>query len=384
MLDFLWAMVVAIVVIFAVKLVWMALLSAQGGDLSARRTQDDLHRRCAYLVHRLIHRGVTWREMPRFLSPQFQGEWALVTHSMTAAALADRAFLSPDSRDESLTHMDRLLERVLLPDFRVFDTELWERDALSDLTGERGHIGYLGHLNFMLAAYHMLGGADPEYAHLFGRVTKHLTAVLYARPWLNAETYPGEIYIPDNAVVAASLALYDRVYPHRASGVAQNWLDRLSTLHDLATDLPVFNLDGRGEPLQMSRGSGVAWTIFYQSHVDLATAQDDYWRLKDHFWRSYAPGCAAVCEWPHCAGGLGDVDSGPLLLGMSPAATGFAMAGARLAGDEKGLQELARTAEMAGFSVQWRGRRSYLTAPLVGNAILTAMRTATPWDERWL
>lgn len=384
MLDFLWAIVAAIVVIFAVKLVWLALFSAQGGHLSARSTQADLYRRSAFLVHRLLHRGVTPQDMPRFLSPQFQGEWALVTHSMAASALANRAFLSPDSRDESLAHIDRLLERVLLPNFRVFDTELWGIDALSDLEGERGHIGYLGHLNFMLAAYHMLDGADPEYAHLFYRVTNHLTAVLYARPWRNAETYPGEIYIPDNAVVAASLALYERIYPHRASGVAQDWLDRLSTLRDLATDLPVFSLDGRGQPLQMSRGSGVAWTIFYQSHVDLAMAQADYWRLKRHFWRPYAPRCAAICEWPHCAGGLGDVDSGPLLLGMSPAATGFAMAGARLAGDEQGLRELAQTAELAGFSVQWRGRRSYLTAPLVGNAILTAMRSATPWNERWL
>jgi hypothetical protein len=40
---------------------------------------------------------------------------------------------------------------------------------------------------------------------------------------------------------------------------------------------------------------------------------------------------------------------------------------------------LAWTAELAGCTVQWDGRRRYLLAPLVGEAIMLAMKSATPW-----
>jgi hypothetical protein len=70
------------------------------------------------------------------------------------------------------------------------------------------------------------------------------------------------------------------------------------------------------------------------------------------------------------------------VFGMSPAATGFALAAARHDGDDAWATGLLRTAEIAGFSVPCRGGRCYLLAPLVGDAIVLAMRTALLWDAR--
>jgi hypothetical protein len=93
-----------------------------------------------------------------------------------------------------------------------------------------------------------------------------------------------------------------------------------------------------------------------------------------------AVGLAAVREYPADSSGQGDVDSGPLVFGISPAATGFAIAGARHEGDARLLAALLGTAELAGTTAGWSGRRRYLVAPLVGDAIVLAMRTARRWE----
>ena len=37
-----------------------------------------------------------------------------------------------------------------------------------------------------------------------------------------------------------------------------------------------------------------------------------------------------------------------------------------------------------GITLEWRGQRTYLFSPLVGDAVMLAMRTARQWDERYL
>ena len=139
-----------------------------------------------------------------------------------------------------------------------------------------------------------------------------------------------------------------------------------------------FQLDAQGQVAQTSRGSGSAWNLFYLWYVDPTFARKQYKKLHKHFFQSYGP-WGGVREWKDPNKG-GDVDSGPLLLGLSPAATGFAIAAALYSKDETSLRKMLLTAETAGFSLQWKGQRWYLTAPFVGDAILLAMRTVTVWN----
>lgn len=63
---------------------------------------------------------------------------------------------------------------------------------------------------------------------------------------------------------------------------------------------------------------------------------------------------------------------------------GFAVAGARLTKDPRLLTRLLRTGEFFGFTIHGFTGRRYLMAPLVGDAILLAMKTAMPWNPRWI
>lgn len=372
--------------LFIGKALWVATFSVSGRAIITNHDRNDSFARLDYLIHKTLREPLRVKDMPSFLPAQFKGEWALVSYSMTAAAIANLAFTYPESQAGAADLIGRLIDVVLQPEILAFDKKRWGEDALADLDRPAGHIGYLGHLNFMLAAYHLVGGQQPERRHLFERVSLHLRRVIEASPFLCAETYPGEIYLPDNAVAIASLALFEQVDATAGTGIGARWLSYAQDhLRDPATGLFVFSPSGW--PMQSSRGSGSAWSLFYLSYFAAEEAVEQYWLLKQHFGKRLFPGVTGICEWPRGQNHAGDIDSGPLILGLSPSATGFAFAGARLAQDARFLSALSLTAELAGFSVQFRGRRRYLVAerivPLVGDAILLAMKTVTAWDRRF-
>ncbi len=378
-----------VVGLFIGKAIWVATFFVSGRAIITNHDRRDSFARLAYLIHKTLREPLRVEDMPSYLRAQFKGEWALVSYSMTAAAIANLAFAYPESQEGAADLISRLIDVVLQPEILAFDKKRWGEDALADLDQPAGHIGYLGHLNFMLAAYHLVGGQQPERRHLFERVSLHLRRVIEASPFLCAETYPDEVYLADNAVAIASLALFEQVDATAGTGIGARWLSYAQDhLRDPATGLFVFRLSRSGWPMQGSRGSGSAWSLFYLSYFAAEEAVEQYWLLKQHFGKRIFPGVTGVCEWPGGQKHGGDIDSGPLIFGLSPAATGFAMAGARLAQDTPFLSALSLTAELAGFSVQFRGRRRYLVAdriaPVIGDAILLAMKTVTAWDGRYI
>jgi hypothetical protein len=357
---------------------------------------------CGYAIHRPVHVNpehpsvrvelterarylsarvpMSTAQMPFYLPDQFRGEWLAVTYSMTAMALANLAFLYPDTVSEAKEVLDRLARAMLEPEAREFDAARWGEDPLRTLDGANGHIGYLAHLQLVLLAHVYLGGL--EHAPLAREVATALQRRMAASPSLHAETYPGETYVADNAVVVACLALTQRVFGDMRVDVTEPWVRRVRADYlDPDTGLMVFRLTGDGRVVEPSRGSGVGWSIFYLAYADRAFAAEQYGRMRDVLGStalfSFVHG---IREYPVGVGGKGDVDSGPVVLGLSPSGTGFAIAGATFTGDDGYKLELLRTAELVGTTMGTDGERRYVFAPLVGDAILLAMRTTTPWS----
>jgi hypothetical protein len=345
---------------------------------------DDPRSRLAYVGARLeAHDGPG-------LAPgaPFGGEWWLVEHSFAIAAATNLAFRFPASAPARRAEIERWLELMLAPEVRAFDTATWREDALESLEGPRGHVGVLGHLSWALGASCVSG--NPPHP-LSGPVATALHRRFSAAPDSLLETYPGEVYVPDNLVALAGLALLRRCEGEPVDPAVTRALERLQRQHlDAATGLFVF------APGQPARGSGAAWTAYFLSFVDEALARDQFARLFGVFGQTLPFGALAVREWPAGVSKGGDVDSGPLVFGLSPSATGFAMAGPALAGDSRRAGALQRTAEVVGVTgVSVRlgpdprasdplVHRRYLFAPLVGDAIVLATSTATPWTDRFL
>lgn len=347
-------------------------------DPARTEVRDELLSRSRYLSGRV--RALTVDEMPAALGDQFRGEWLAVTYSMTAMALANLAFLYPDQEAPSRATLDALARAMLDPQVREFDRALWGEDPLDTLDGPNGHIGYLGHLALVLLAQRYVG-TGTEHDELLREVVEALHRRMRASPSLNAETYPGQTFLADNAVVIAALSLAQPLVPDVPEDLSNAWTRRVrQRFLDPSTGLVVFRITREGEVLEASRGSGVAWTVFYAAYADRPFAAEQYRMLHDRMADTAAFSLVhGIREYPKGSEGAGDVDSGPVVLGLSPSGTGFALAGATLAGDDEFKLELLRTAELVGTSVRTGEGTRYLFAPLVGDAILLAMRTWTPW-----
>ena len=276
-------------------------------------------------------------------------EWYLVSLSMAGIAAKNLG------RTEELGWLTR---RALDADVRAFDTRAWKSDALSSLDGADGHAGYLGHVGLLLALE-----CGAQHAAVRRRVLGALERRYAAAPDALLETYPGLKWVPDNAVTLAAVAegarCEGRAVPARA------WLERWP--RDTKTGLLKFT------PRAGPRASGAGWNSYYLHSVDAAAARAQFEAAERVFLFDAVPGLAAWREYPLGVKGSGDVDSGPLVFGLSPSGTGFGIAGASLYGS-KARGGMLRTAEAAGVTVPWSGPH-YLLSPLVGQASVLAAKT---------
>jgi hypothetical protein len=113
---------------------------------------------------------------------------------------------------------------------------------------------------------------------------------------------------------------------------------------------------------QGPRASSTVLSVRFEHDVDPVRAARDYAAVSRRFvTREW--GWVGVREYPAGTDGAGDVDSGPLVLGISLSATTVAIGAARAAGDRGLALNLEREAELFGMPWTWgpedvRGRRA--------------------------
>ena len=363
-----------------------------GKELLQGKAQKDLSQRRTYLVRKVIKERAGVKSAPQLLDPTFQGEWAIVTYSMSALALANMAFAEPELYAQK--HQQLVGELVLLAksdEIQKFDTLLWNEKPLGALKAfeegkdARGHVGYLGHLGIIVAAHYALG--SKENLELFENIANYSRKLLTKSPHLLAETYPGECYIPDNVVLVTVISLYDELVQgeEKPTKFTKKWVAKMKERFiDEQSGLMAFTVSAKGKVIQGGRGSSGGWNSHYLIHAHAVFAKELYGNLEKNFFDKLFFGLGGIREWPHGVNKEGDVDSGPLIFGLSPSGTGFSVAGALFFKRELVLNELLFTSEAAGFTVHWGKERSYLLAPLVGEAIMLAMKTVRPWDKRFI
>ena len=79
---------------------------------------------------------------------------------------------------------------------------------------------------------------------------------------------------------------------------------------------------------------------------------------------------------------MGDIDSGPVPLGVGVSSSGFTLAGTRIFRDRGLFTALFRTVYLFGAPLDRAGRRRFVTGGPLGNAIMLAMLTAGPGAVR--
>ena len=341
---------------------------------------EDILERRNYLVDKLV---TTPREvlgeMPAGIGTQFQGEWALYSCSMLSAALVNISHLYPETKEENLQHIDRLINIVMSPELRNYDTMRWNEDPLESLNGDNSHVSYLSHLAWMICSYKEIGG-DNKYDKLLASLCMTMNHRILLSKGLNLPTYPDEsIYIPDMLVAIVSLDKYSDMNKGKYRSTVNKWINKAQKEWlDNETGLLASFVDENGKQYEGApvKGSYSALNCYYLTFIDEAFAKQQHEKLKELFWKDgFVTGLKEYWDRA-CPIGL-DMDAGPIIFELSPSGTAFFAGSSTYFNDSNVRNGILKTAEIAGHTIKIGNKRHYLLAnvALVGEAIMLAMRT---------
>ena len=340
----------------------------------------DILERRNYLVDKLVTspREVL-DEMPIGIGVQFQGEWALYSCSMLSAALVNISQLYPETKEENLQYIDSLIQIVMSPEMRYYDTMRWNEDPLESLNGDNSHVSYLSHLAWMICGYKEIGGSN-KYDKLLSSLCTTMNHRILLSKGFNLPTYPGEaVYIPDMLVAIVALEKYADMNHGKYRSTVRKWINKAKKeWMDEETGLLVSFVDENGKPYKEApvKGSYAALNCYYLTFIDEALAKQQHEKLKYLFWKDgFVSGLKEYWDRT-CPIGL-DMDAGPILFELSPSGTAFFTGSSTYFDDSEVRTEILRTAEIAGHTIRIGNKRHYLLADvaLVGEAIMLAMRT---------
>jgi len=126
--------------------------------------------------------------------------------------------------------------------------------------------------------------------------------------------------------------------------------------------------------LQGPRSVSQMHGLHFLRDVDPEFAAGQYALAQNHLFRPVL-GLLAVREFPEGVRERADVDSGPLILGLGPSASGFGIAAAAINGDTQSAWQLAKAATVVGAPVFKEGELRYTLMPPVGQAVILFGKT---------
>lgn len=166
-----------------------------------------------------------------------------------------------------------------------------------------------------------------EQSHLIAQVMKETKS-----PFL--ESYFEQAWPADMCVAVASLRGHDQVFAPRYSGLIKQWVQKVEARVDPKTGMIPHKVEkATGKSIESSRGGSMALMLRLLREINPAFAQKQYHLFKDKF-VSTALTFPCIREYPKGSFGIGDIDSGPVILGVGFPATLVAVGCLPMFGDQ--------------------------------------------------
>ena len=369
------------VILWLPNYIWQSGKSAfQTEKPSPQREKVDIIERSNWLASQILVEPYELLDrMPSVLGEHFGGEWAIYCCSHYSAALLNISRLYPEEKSRCLERLEHIIEIVLDPALREYDTRTWWEDALDSLPGDNSHMTYLSILSWIITNYKLAGGSD-KYDQTLDDCCEALNRRMLKSEDLNLLSFPGTpIFLPDMLFCIAALHNYSLLFEGRYADTVDKWLYKAKTeWRDKKTGLLVSMLPGashwRGR--RQLRGSYTALNCYCLTLIDKEFARDQYERMRYYF-RKNRP-FVGIKEYLNREPRFRlDVDAGPIIYGLSPSGTEWALGSATFFKDWEFRRKLLNTFEIGGITVRGIKKRHYLLGSivLVGESVALAMKT---------
>ncbi|WP_250007464.1 hypothetical protein [Actinoplanes sp. M2I2] len=274
-----------------------------------------------------------------------------------------------------------------LDDARWALTRLESDAGRAPFTGDmplRYGVFYRGWVNWLrggILLHQPEAARDATQLRAFENDSAEIAAAFDAAPTPFLPSYPGQAWPVDSTVAIASLRLHDKLLTPAYDITAIRWLANAEARLDPATQLLPHTADAdTGEPTSGAQGTSQSIINRFLPEIDPEFARQQYSRFRNSFLAAPLGLGPTVREHPVGVDGPANVDSGPLVLGVSLSATAVTIGAAKANGDETLADGLARFGEVAGVPIYTPGEKRYaFGAAPIGDAFLAWSKSARPW-----
>jgi hypothetical protein len=192
------------------------------------------------------------------------------------------------------------------------------------------------------------------------------------------ETYPAATWPADFIIGITALSLHDKIFEPKFSDVIAKWIKGCKKRLDPETGLIPHSVNSRtGFTAEGARGSSQSLILRFLYFIDENFAKEQYAIFKKLFARTLF-GFPCIREYPVNVSETGDIDSGPVILGIGASATIVSLGTARTFGDFNFAKPLEQTFETFGLPRRYDSKKKYLFGNLpIGDAFLVWSKVVT-------
>lgn len=309
-----------------------------------------------------------------------EAEWPFMAFAYFGYACANLVRLDGAIRADALVEMRWLIEALQTPRMSGFvRPHFGEPFGSGPLTPA---VFVHGHFLNLAVRYREVSG-DTRYDSLIHRVAGALQQAFQSSRQGVLKSYRDMWWISDNLPALSALARYDKLYTRDTSTSREKFLKHVKTHYmDAGTGLLCTYVDAETiQQIQGARGISTMYGLHFLRDVDAGFATEQYRRARQYFIREIF-GVAAVREFPPGNGDAGDIDSGPLVYGFGPSASGFAIAATAVMQDASTAKALLKAAVVAGLPELRSGELAYTIMPPVGQAVILFGKTELALSHR--
>ena len=254
-------------------------------------------------------------------------------------------------------------------------------DPSLDLPYGAFYLGWSTYQFGKMIEFHPAGKRSEEDLRVFeffcDRIAEHVLKSENPYP----ESYSGQAWPSDITVGMAALALHDSFLEKKYGDAIASWISKVKTHLDSSGMIPHRVDPVSGETLEEARGSSQSLILNFLFEIDPVFARQQFSLYKKHFLDTRF-GLPGIREYRHGSTGFGDVDSGPVILGIGGSASVVGLRTMALFGEYEIAEGLRNSIEAFGMGYSRGHKKKYLFGAIPVADAFIAWANSTEIDEK--